>query len=100
MKLNKIFNIKNILSFIEGNYKYYYNEIVGLPKHIQEQTIWRLMKCRDTCIAANECQVCGCDPKKKVFVVESCNEGEIFPDLMNEEDWKEYKKENNITITK
>lgn len=44
MKLAKIFNVKNILSFIEGNFNYYYNKMVGLPPHIQEQTMWRLMQ--------------------------------------------------------
>lgn len=100
MKLSKVFNIKNILSFIEGHYKYFYNEIIGLDKHLQEQVLYRLSKCKDTCLKTNECQVCGCPPKQKVFVKESCNEGEIFPDLMNKEDWEEFKKENNITITK
>ena len=98
MKLAKIFNIKNILSFIEGNFNYYYNKMVGLPPHIQEQTMWRLMQCKDDCIPNDECLYCGCDPRKKVFVVESCNEEERFPDLMNKEDWEEYKIKNKIII--
>lgn len=98
MKLSKIFNVKNILSFIEGNFKYYYNGLVGLPPYTQEQIIWRLMKCKDTCIPKGECKYCGCDPEKKVFVVESCNEEKIFPNLMGEKEWNQYKKDNKIII--
>lgn len=98
MKLSKIFNRKNILSFIEGNYKYYYNKMVGLAPHIQEQTMWRLMQCKNDCVLEGECIYCGCDPQKKVFVEESCNDGERFPDLMGVREWEEYKKEHNIVI--
>lgn len=98
MKITKIFNIKNIKSFIEGNLKYYYNKLVGLSPHIQEQVMWRIMQCKDDCIPKEACIHCGCDPEKKAFVIESCNEGKRFPDLMNEEDWNQYKKDNKITI--
>jgi hypothetical protein len=31
-------------------------------------------------------------------VEKSCNNGERFPDLMTEDEWAEYKKENNIVV--
>jgi hypothetical protein len=34
----------------------------------------------------------------KLYVKESCNGGERFPDLMGAKDWEEYKKKNNIKI--
>lgn len=98
MKINNIFNKKNILSFIEGYSKYYYNEVIGLPPHILEQVLWRMSICKDDCIPNNKCEYCGCNAEKKLFVIESCNEGEKFPDLMNIKDWEEYKKVNKIKI--
>lgn len=98
MKLAKIFNLNNIKSYVEGNLNYYYNNIVGLPEHIQEQTLYRLSLCKNDCVEAEECVYCSCPPKKKVFVTKSCNNGERFPDLMEEQEWEAYKKENNIYI--
>jgi hypothetical protein len=46
----------------------------------------------------NECEYCGCPASKKVYVEKSCNNGERFPDLMTEDEWTEYKKENNIVV--
>lgn len=99
MKLNRIFNLKNIKSFIEGNFNYYYNKVVGLEPHIQEQVLYRLSLCSKDCLVNDSCAYCECPPKKKVFVMLSCNEGERFPDIMKESEWEEYKKNNNISIT-
>ncbi len=96
MKIKDIFNIHNIGSFIEGNAKYFYDNLIGLPEHIKEQVIWRLSKCEDDCVKTGKCKVCGCPTHKKVFVTESCNNGERFPNMMNKEEWENYKKENNI----
>lgn len=96
MKLIDIFNIKNISNFIEGNAKYIYNEFIGLPQHIREQVLWRMSQCKDDCIIQKQCKYCGCEVPQKLFVNESCNNGERFPNLMNEEDWKKYKIENFI----
>jgi hypothetical protein len=104
MKLKQIFNLKNIKSFIQGNYNYYYDQLVGLHPYIQEQILYRVEQCKYDCMLQNKCRNCGCDVPKKMFVVESCydeNEsGNInrFPDLMNEEDWEQYKKDNKIKI--
>lgn len=98
MKLKQILNIKNIKSFIEGNLNYYYYAIMGLPPHLKEQVYYRLGKCKYDCIPNEACKECSCDPVKKMFVKESCNKGERFPDIMEEEEWEEYKKDNNITI--
>lgn len=68
------------------------------PAYKQEQVLWRLQICKDDCVKQGECQYCGCPPVKKAYVEESCNGGDRFPDMMNEEDWEKYKKENNITI--
>lgn len=96
MNLKDILNSKNIKSFIEGNSKYVYNKFVGLPSYIKEQVAYRLLQCKDDCVPNNKCKYCGCPPKKKAFVHESCNKGVRFPNLMNEKDWNEYKRKHNI----
>lgn len=82
-------SINDVASFLEGNYKYYKNIFIEAPEHIQEQLAYRLSKCQD-CIAAKACVVCTCPPLRKHFVTQSCNP-DRFPDLMNEEDWEEFK---------
>lgn len=97
MKLKSIFNIKNIASYVEGNAKYFFNQLRAYPPHIQEQVAYRLYKCKDDCVPEGKCKVCECPPKKKAFVNESCNNGERFPNLMNKEDWEKFKNDNGIS---
>lgn len=98
MRKKKEITISNVLSFIEGNTKYYMDNLNLLPNYYKEQVVWRTDKCKDTCMQNNECEYCGCPASKKVYVEESCNKGERFPDLMAEDEWREYKKENNIVV--
>lgn len=94
MKITK----KDIISFIEGNSRYYLDKIIDLDPHIKEQVSYRGMLCKDDCLIEGSCKYCGCTSKKVIFSTSSCNLGERFPDLMNKEDWEEYKNKNNITI--
>lgn len=96
--VKKILNKKNISNFLEGNIKYWYNALFGLPKHIQEQVAYRINLCDKDCMKKQECIYCGCDPIKKAFVIESCNKGERFPDIMDKDKWEQFKKENNVDI--
>lgn len=96
MKLKEILNLNNIKSFIVGNSLYYYDMMIGLPEYYKEQVIYRMDKCKDDCLPNGECIKCGCPTIKKMMNPESCNGGERFPDIMNKEDWEEFKKENNI----
>lgn len=96
MRLKDIFNIKNIASFIEGNAKYFYDHLVGLPAYQREQVIYRLEKCKEDCVLTGKCKYCGCPVEKKAFVHESCNGGERFPDMMTLEQWTKFKADNGI----
>ena len=96
MKIKDIFNIKNISNYIEGNAKFYYDKLVGEPQYLREQRLWRLYKCKNDCVVSGKCKMCGCPVEKKVFNDESCNEGERFPDIMNNERWEQYKIANKI----
>jgi len=95
MKLKDV-TYKNVMSYIEGNYKKLYNRFLGLPLHTQEQVAYRLDKCKDTCVKEGKCKYCGCVPEGKAFVKQSCNLGKVFPDLMNAKEWGEFKSKNNI----
>jgi hypothetical protein len=94
----KEITLSNIYSFLEGNARYLKNIFGMFPRYKQEQVLYRLSICKDTCVKNEECEYCGCPPKKKAFVDKSCNKGDKFPDMMEEEDWELFKKENNIII--
>jgi hypothetical protein len=88
--------IKDIYNYIDGNVRSMLSELGLCEKHIKEQIAYRLLKCKDTCLVNKKCQHCGCNLPERAFSSLSCNNGEIFPDLMNEKDWIEFKKDNNI----
>ena len=83
----------NVLSYLEGNFKFYWNKLLGSPKHIQEQVNYRLFKCKDDCLIEETCIKCTCPPEKKAFVKESCNP-ERFGDLLSREEWEKFKRKN------
>ncbi len=89
--------INNIREYIEGNLNMLKDEFFGKPYYFKEQIIYRQSKCTD-CYRLGKCLTCGCELPGKHYVVKSCNNGLRFPDLMNEEDWNEYKKANGIKI--
>lgn len=80
----------DVLNFLEGNFKFYKSIFIEEPEHIQEQLAYRYKLCEKDCIPDNKCIVCKCPPIKKHFVKSSCNP-DRFPDLMNADDWEEFK---------
>lgn len=87
------YTASNILSYLEGNFKYQWNKLLGSPQHIQEQVAYRLYQCKNDCLIDNKCIVCQCPPNKKAFVKKSCNP-ERFGDLLNREEWEKFKQNN------
>ena len=84
-KLNK----RNLVNFLEGNYRWLLNELKGLPEHVQEQIEYR----SSVCDCKDECKHCGCPLPKRWFSTEACGNGS--PDLMVDKNkWLEWKKEN------
>jgi hypothetical protein len=90
--------LKKIKSFLTGYSRYAYNNLVGLPDYQQEQIIYRAQLCKNDCAVKGSCIVCGCDFPAKLFAYETCNPGR-FPSIMEEDEWKEFKERNSITIT-
>lgn len=92
-------SLDKVQSFIQGNYGYYKDKLFGnTPGYIKQQVLYRLHVCKDDCLVNNSCVYCGCPPKKKSWAKGSCNNNERFPALMNKDDWKQFKKDNNIII--
>ena len=56
-----------------------------------------MMKCKDDCAKQGACIHCGCKFPDRLFTIQSCNK-ERFPDILSEEDWNKFKKENNVKI--
>jgi hypothetical protein len=89
---------KKILQFLEGNAKMLGDRFNLLSKHEKEQVLWRIEICKSDCLIEGKCKYCGCSVPGKLYVKQSCNRGERFPDMMGEEEWQQWKKENNIII--
>jgi hypothetical protein len=96
--MNKKITFKNILYFIEGNIKMLGDIFHLIPHHEKEQVLWRMEICKDDCMKDGYCKYCGCDVPGKLYVNDSCNGGERFPDLMTKSEWEQYKQDNNITV--
>jgi len=89
---NKIFN------YLQGNIRLFSEQYNLLPNHLKEQVRYRASICKESCLQYGKCQKCGCDLPGKLYVTESCNRGEKFPDLMNDVEWEVYKKDNDINF--
>ena len=87
--------LKNIYSFIQGNLQMRLDGMGLKPQYYQEQIAYRMLQCQD-CYKQKKCKECNCELPGKFYVTKSCNNGERFPDLMNEEDWLIYKEEHEI----
>lgn len=90
--------INKIFQFIEGHLKMFGDKFKLLPEYQKEQFLYRVSMCKDDCLKNRQCIYCKCSVPGKLYVTESCNGGERFPDMMSEEDWDIYKKEKNIKI--
>ena len=88
--------IKNIKSFLEGNSKMFLSKLGFQADHLKEQIAYRMLICNDICGKQGYCEKCSCDYPGKLYVNESCNNGEKFPDLMSKQDWIKFKQENGI----
>ena len=87
--------LNNIKQYIEGNANMLLTELGSKPDYYKQQIAYRQLMCKDDCAKIGECIICGCKYPNKQFTIKSCNPSR-FPDIMNEEDWIEFKFDNNI----
>ncbi len=90
--------LNKIGQFIEGNLKMLGDKLHLLAEHEKEQVAYRALICKDDCVKLEYCVYCGCDIPGKLYVKQSCNGGERFPDLMNKTDWEIFKRDNGIIL--
>lgn len=82
-----------------------------LDNHIYEQIIWRRTQVQFNsphCWYSGKCKVCGCDILEKTMEDRACSISEhpdilqrrspCYPEMMNNEDWQEYKKLKKIKL--
>jgi len=94
--MEKKVSLSNIASFIEGNTKMFLKDLGFQPEHIKEQIAYRLMVCKDDCGVYGYCKHCNCPLPDKMYVKKSCNNGELFPDLMSRNEWTKFKDKHGI----
>lgn len=99
----KKINLSNILNYAEAEVRFWKStaKFLNNPKHIDEQSVWRLSEVKDKspdCIQQLRCINCGCTTTEKVFADQGCDEG-CFPPMMNKEAWENFKKTHNIQIS-
>lgn len=94
--MKKKVTLANIKSFLEGYKNMFLLKLGTKPDWFKEQVAYRMSVCSNDCMIKRECKYCGCDVPAKMLVEKSCNNGERFPDIMNEQDWIKYKEDNGI----
>ena len=96
--MSRKITLSNIKQFIEGNTNMLLAEAGMQAPHLKEQVAYRMLICQP-CMETGQCEVCGCSVPGKLYVKKSCNKGKRFPDMMDAEDWNQFKSDNNITIS-
>jgi len=91
MKLKDI-TLHNISNYIEGNFKWLGDQFNMLSSYTKEQILWRASNCPPSCAKNRKCEFCGCDYPQKLYVRKSCNKDKKLPNLMEEQDWINYKQ--------
>lgn len=95
MKIGK-YNItmSNIYSYIQGNIRLiidkYGSDFLMLPKHTQEQIIFRESIANPACIKDGVC-LCNCSVPELFYADKTC-ENECYPKMMSYNDWENFKE--------
>lgn len=84
----------NIYNFLQGNSQMILDNMGLIPRYHQEQIAYRMLQCKDDCMVQGKCKNCGCKVPGRLYTNKTC--GDRFPDIMNEKDWIEFKKEKGI----
>lgn len=93
--MKKQITLNNIKSFLEGYKNMFLLQLGTKPDWFKEQVAYRMSACANDCMIKRECIKCGCSIPAKMMIEQSCN-NERFPDIMNEQEWINFKKLNGI----
>lgn len=89
-------NLENIKNYFKGNFELMKEKLGLQPEYIREQVIFRGSQCPIECVINDKCKFCGCDRVPKLFLDIPCNKNQALPNLMGEEEWKNYKTKLKI----
>lgn len=82
------FTPSNVKSVLEWVFRYSLEQTVGLPKHIQEQILYRKRNAK--CKYNKCCNSCGCSLPGRFYATKGCDDCSI-PPITNEETWNYIK---------
>lgn len=95
-------SLRNILAVLQAWFRKKRRNLGGLdlPDHLYEQIIYRrtqVMAKSPKCWVYGACTHCGCETLGKTMEDRKCEKG-CYPDMMDEEHWKQYKHHNQIKL--
>lgn len=88
------YNLKNIWSFFQGNFRYqiYYSKFAFLlPKYIREQIQVRINSMDRQCYQEGQCKMCGCQTTALQMANKACDKP-CYPSMMSKKNWKLIQK--------
>ncbi len=87
--------IKDIISYLQGNIRYfcYHKKYLNwmISKHIKEQYVYRINSMDKECYDNGSCKECGCKTTHLQFANKAC-EGHCYPVMENKSWWNITKK--------
>ena len=90
--------LKNVKAFIQGYSRRALDNLDLLQPHKKEQAIWRSLVAKK-CTDAGKCEACGCTTKNlELYLADKECEKDVpcYPEMMNKEEWDNYKKTNKL----
>ena len=87
-------NLKNIKSYIVGNYRYklYYSSYfyILIKKYIREQIEMRIECMDEECFLNGSCKLCGCETTALQMANKACDKP-CYPAMMDKKSWERFK---------
>ena len=97
MKDNKSkINLKNIHAFFQGESRILLDIFNSLPPYIKEQVEYRVKLVGEKspeCLKEKKCIQCKCSIPDLFYADKQCD-GLCYPEMMNEQDWENFKQTN------
>ena len=87
-------NIKNIYSYIIGNYRYqlYYSKHLSwlMREFIREQITLRINSMDEECFNSGQCKLCGCKTTALQMANKECDKP-CYPKMLSKKNWSKLK---------
>ena len=94
-------NIKNVYSYIIGNYRYqlYYSKYFSwlMRTFIKRQIAIRIKSMDEECFNNGQCKMCGCKTTALQMANKACNKP-CYPSMLSRNKWWLLKRTKGLTI--